>query len=81
MNFIVWLYTSKSFAKNWQNFGQLHDSMKPTFRSSGNGATTSSFFLLVRDTFLNFKAVLIGYVMGGIFKKNILNYFKIEGLA
>ena len=51
MTFTVWLYTSKSFAQIKQHFAQLHDSMKPNFRSSGNGATTSSFFLLVRDAF------------------------------
>ena len=51
MTFIVWLYTSKSFAQIKQNFAQLQDSMKPNLRSSGNGATTSSFFLLVRDAF------------------------------
>ena len=49
MNFKVWLYTSKRFAQIWQTFAELHDSMKPTFRSSSNVATTSFFFLLARD--------------------------------
>ena len=43
------LLTSISFAKFWQNFAHLHDSMKPTCISSGNRAKTSYFFLLVRD--------------------------------
>ena len=72
MNFLVWLYTSKSFAQFWQDFAQLHDSMKPTFRSSGNGATTSSFFLLVRDALQSSRQFLYGYALGGFFKKKYL---------
>ena len=42
MTFIVWLYTLESFAKILQTFAQLHDFMKPTFRSSGNGSIITS---------------------------------------
>ena len=78
MTFLIWLYTSKSFAQIRKSFAQLHDSMKSTFRSSGNGAIASSFFV-IKGCFANNKAVLLCICCGRYLQKNILNYFKIEG--
>ena len=45
--------------------------MKPTFRRSGNGATTSSLFLLVRNALPISMQFYYEYVSEGIFKKNL----------
>ena len=68
MNFTVWSHTSKKKLQIWHHFAQLHESIKPIYRSFCNGATKSSFFLS-QGCFANSKQFSYRYVVGGILKK------------